>query len=90
MARRLFPWWCVVMVSLGLATGWLVPSRAAEENASTSTTEIKDDYELLSILVDTLDQVERNYVQTRAARVARSRDRRSIAKTRSLLELYHA
>lgn len=63
MARRMLPCWCVMMLSLGLAAGWLVPAWADEDPASPPAAEIKDDYELLSILVDTLDQVERNYVQ---------------------------
>lgn len=64
MARRMLPLWLVLLFSFGLAAGWNLPTTAAEGEArGDDGNEIKDDYELLSVLIDTLDQVERNYVQ---------------------------
>lgn len=69
MDRRVWLFSFVFAVGAGIATGLVVPSfadevpEAAAVEATKPTAPIQDDYELLSVLVDTLDQVERNYVK---------------------------
>jgi len=69
MDRRVWLFSFVLALGSGLVTGLVVPSfadevpEAAEVESKPSSAPIQDDYELLSVLVDTLDQVERNYVK---------------------------
>lgn len=69
MDRRVWLFSLILALGGGMLSGLVVPTLADEtsEAATTETPkkpgEIQDDYELLSVLVDTLDQVERNYVK---------------------------
>ncbi|MBX3415752.1 MAG: PDZ domain-containing protein [Pirellulales bacterium] len=69
MDRRVWLFSLILALGGGMATGLVVPTLADEVSEKSTTEapkkpgEIQDDYELLSVLVDTLDQVERNYVK---------------------------
>lgn len=69
MDRRVWLFSFVLALGGGLVAGLVVPSfadevpEAAEVESKSTAAPIQDDYELLSVLVDTLDQVERNYVK---------------------------
>jgi carboxyl-terminal processing protease len=68
VAKRLI-WLAVLWVPLGLAQNGLgaeeskPPASAAPDSADPSRQSQDEYYELFSLLVDTIDQVERNYVQ---------------------------
>lgn len=76
MVRRVCLIWVVLVT--GLVCGWFLPATGADDAAKKAGAEAvspesapslpprlsrDEDYELFSVLVDTLDQVERNYVK---------------------------
>jgi carboxyl-terminal processing protease len=48
---------------VGTSLNWAKETPAQTDSAAAKAAKEKDDYELLTLFVDTLDQVERNYVQ---------------------------